>query len=73
MRNIHELQQKEYRLPDASGMVPVITPGTAATDNLAAVMKNSVVFLEPSFWVIGPPTPRKAGAPGADDRPTATD
>ena len=54
-------------------MAPVITPSTAATDNLAAVMKNSVVFLEPSFWVIGPPTPHKAGEPGADDQPTATD
>ena len=73
MRNVHELHQKGYRLPDASGMSPVTTQGTAATDNLAAAMKNSVVFLEPSFWVIGPPTPRKAGEPGADDRPTATD
>lgn len=72
MRNVHELQQKEYPLTNASVMVPVTTQSTAATDNLAAVMKNAVVFLEPSFWVIGPPTPRKAGEPGSDDRPTAT-
>ena len=73
MRNVHELQQKEYRLTDASGMVPVITPSTAATDNLAAVMKNAVVFLEPSFWVIGPPMPRKAGEPGSNDGHTSTE
>ena len=70
MRKVLELQQKGYRLMNATGMAPATTQSTAATDNLAAVMKNAVVFLEPSSRVIGTPTPRKPDEPGSDDRRT---
>ena len=71
MRKIQEIQQKESRLMNASGMAPAITQSTAATDNLAAVMKNAVVFLAPSFRVIGAPTPRKPDDPGSDGQRTS--
>ena len=63
MRDTQEFHQKDYFPAHASGIAPATTQSTAATDNLAAVMKNAVVFLKPSFRVIGPPRPQKDSGP----------
>ena len=65
MRDIQEFHQKDYFLAHASGIAPATTQSTAATDNLAAVMKNAVVFLKPSFRVIASPLPQKDSGPAS--------
>lgn len=44
--------------PDrASGMAPAISEGTAASDNLSSLMKNSVVIFESTLTVLSSPAP----------------
>ncbi len=57
MHEIRDIRPVNYQRATASGTTPMTTPGTAATNNLAAIMKNSVVFFEPSFKVINSPVP----------------
>lgn len=73
MRDIQQFHQNDYFLAHASGIAPATTQSTAATDNLAAVMKNTVVFFKPSFRVIAIPLPQNAPEPGANNNCDCTD
>ena len=39
----------------SSGMAAAISEGSAATDNLSSLMKNSVVIFESTLTVLNPP------------------
>ena len=45
MRKLNENQGKGTVFPSPTGMAPAISQGTAATDNLSAMMKNTVVVM----------------------------
>ena len=43
MPKTHSSRSTTKRLPPSTGMAPAISQGTAATDNLSAMMKNKVI------------------------------
>ena len=53
--------------PDqTSGLAAAISEGSAVTDNLASLMKNSVVIFESTLTVLSPPAQTKQGEDPAD-------
>ena len=41
----HSSRNTTKQMPSPTGMAPAISQGTAATDNLSAMMKNTVVVM----------------------------
>ena len=41
----HSSRTTKNQMPSPTGMAPAISQGTAATDNLSAMMKNTVVVM----------------------------
>lgn len=47
-------------LSQRSGLAPAISQGTAATDNLSAMMRNTVVVVGPVIQLVNAPSPEEA-------------
>lgn len=47
-------------LSQRSGLAPALSQGTAATDNLSAKMRNTVVVVGPVIRLVNAPSPEEA-------------
>lgn len=68
MKNTTGGQNRNNKLSHASGRAPAISQGTAATDNLSSMMKNTVVVFGSDIKVVSPPSPKQADAGTAGGR-----
>ena len=57
-----QIKNQGSLLPQRSGLAPAISQGTAATDNLSAMMRNTVVIFRPGIQLVNLPSPEQADA-----------
>ena len=64
MHNTDNSRDKSPRKPlsQRSGLAPAISQGTAATDNLSAMMRNTVVVFRPDIQLVNVPSHEQADA-----------
>ena len=60
MKNVSSGQNQNNKLSRHSGVAPAISQGTAATDNLSSMMKNTVVVFGSDLKVVSPPSLKQA-------------
>ena len=56
MKNASSGQNQSNKLSRHSGVAPSISQGTAATDNLSSMMKNTVVVFVSDLKIVSPPS-----------------
>ena len=61
-------QNQNNKLSQASGIAPAISQGTAATDNLSSMMKNTVVIFVSELKVVITPSTKQADVGTASGR-----
>lgn len=64
---MHNTDNSRIRIPGSllsqrSGLAPAISQGTAATDNLSAMMRNTVVVFRPDIQLVNVPSHGHADA-----------
>lgn len=56
MKNSSSSQNQNNKRSRTSGIAPAISQGTATTDNLSSMMKNTVVVFGSDLKVVSPPS-----------------